>query len=453
MIRALFLVFLACALAAPLSARDSLTVNAGSLGANTPALGMNLNYLMDAPLTAGQLAATGARALRYPGGEKSDTYLWSVPPYDAPHPTLARTGPQEWPSGDRSLVNADGSFVNSPLDFDSFLALAQTTGAIPIVVVPFDSAFKAATSGGTAPSYEQLKQNAVAWVRYAAGRVRYWEIGNESYHPQANGNPTAAEYAAGVNDFAAAMKQVDPTIQIGANGNPADWWQTVLSQAGSSVDFLSVHNYPLWSITSYAQYRDSSASLVAAVDRARAAAAGRPLLITESGALTSSAWAPTADLGHAIMLADVLIAQAAAKGVAVNLMWTSRWVSAPDGPRSYDALDAAGNLTPAGRAQALLSQAMRGRVAVSTGSSKVHVFATKDGGVLRIVLLNKHTSRRDVALTVKSAPAATATRQQFGGTTPGDLAPATQTRSSVRLSSGAVNLTLDPVSITILTFQ
>ena len=36
------------------------------------------------------IAQMGARFLRYPGGEKSDSYLWSVPPYSHSQPTLAR---------------------------------------------------------------------------------------------------------------------------------------------------------------------------------------------------------------------------------------------------------------------------------------------------------------------------------------------------------------------------
>lgn len=110
------------------STRDQLVVDTAAPRSTAPALGTNLNYLVDAPLTAPQLAATGARVLRYPGGEKSDTNLWSVPPFDAPHPQIARLGPNQWPGGDRSLINADGSFVRPPLDFDQFLALCAAAG-------------------------------------------------------------------------------------------------------------------------------------------------------------------------------------------------------------------------------------------------------------------------------------------------------------------------------------
>jgi hypothetical protein len=130
-----------------------------------------------------------------------------------------------------------------------------------MVVVPFDSAFAPAEPGGTAPTYNQLKETAVAWVRYAAGRVKYWEIGNESYRGSWNGTPTREQYIAGLIDFSRAMKQADPTIQIGANGRDMAWWQAVIQQAGDAIDFLSVHDYPVWNWSGYDSYRIYSGSL------------------------------------------------------------------------------------------------------------------------------------------------------------------------------------------------
>ena len=55
------------------------------------ALGLNVNFLADhAEMRArgqGYLAALrqmGVRSLRYPGGEKSNEYFWSRPPWAAP---------------------------------------------------------------------------------------------------------------------------------------------------------------------------------------------------------------------------------------------------------------------------------------------------------------------------------------------------------------------------------
>ncbi len=114
-------------------------------------------------------------------------------------------------------------------------------------------------------------EEAAGWVRHANVTndhgVRYFEIGNEVYgnghygaqwetdhHPSKS--PTT--YASYVVEYAAAMKAVDPTIQIGAvlttpgswpdgivgPGDTMDWNNTVMSIAGSMIDFVIVHHYP-----------------------------------------------------------------------------------------------------------------------------------------------------------------------------------------------------------------
>jgi len=116
----------------------------------------------------------GVKYLRYPGGEKSDGYLWSIPPYTSSVPTLARWAggeyPQnrEWPSYDRTVVESDGqTFKFAPLDFDEFMAVCNAIGCVPTVVVCYDSMYKPAQSGGTAPTRDQLLETAEEWVRYA----------------------------------------------------------------------------------------------------------------------------------------------------------------------------------------------------------------------------------------------------------------------------------------------
>jgi hypothetical protein len=102
--------------------------------------------------------------------------------------------------------------------------------------------------------------------------VKHWEIGNEVYgnghygsawenDTHADKSPTA--YAKAVVAYAKAMKAVDPTVKIGAvlttpgnwpdgivaSGDSADWNNTVLSIAGGSIDFVSLHWYPTASST------------------------------------------------------------------------------------------------------------------------------------------------------------------------------------------------------------
>ena len=60
---------------------------------------------------------------------------------------------------------------------------------------------------------------------------------------------SAPQYASTVIAFAAAMKAVDPTIKVGAildesfnTQESSSWTTTVPSEAGTSIDFVAVHN-------------------------------------------------------------------------------------------------------------------------------------------------------------------------------------------------------------------
>ena len=94
-------------------------------------------------------------------------------------------------------------------------------------------------------------RDAAEWVRWANKKmgynVRYWEVGNEQggsweaghFLPdgtELNGNIFARRY----EEFARAMKAVDPTIKVGC----MDWLEEVLKQCGDQLDFFSIHAYP-----------------------------------------------------------------------------------------------------------------------------------------------------------------------------------------------------------------
>jgi alpha-N-arabinofuranosidase len=176
--------------------------------------------------------------LRFPGGIFSDYYHW-----------LDGVGPQQ----DRPLTPyvLDGPLSAHTFGTDEALRFARETGARLLVTV----------NAGTGTA-----QEAADWVRYVnlvrAGSgdsdpVVYWEVGNELYDRSENPVQqavavSAEEYADRFVQFAAAMRAVDPTIRIGAitceSYNPyirdacAGWTESVLIRAGSSLDFLSIHN-------------------------------------------------------------------------------------------------------------------------------------------------------------------------------------------------------------------
>lgn len=464
--RALLIVLLALACVAPapaLAATDRVTVNLSSAIGSAARWGINVDYLTDddrlrppgAVSLGNALLGLGATFARYPGGEKSDSYLWSVPPLAEPIPTLARTGPDAWPSNDPDLVTDYVFYRRPPLDFDRFLAAASAGGAAPVVVMNVDSAF--ATTGNP-PTLERLISTAAMWVRYARGRVRYWELGNESYKGSQNGRPTAGQYAAAAVQFARAMKAEDPTIQIGVNGGDSAWWSKVLPATAADIDFLVVHTYPLTNWSGFSTFA-SKTNLVGSVESARAAiatyapAAHRARLkiaVTEVGALNfGSGWANAADLGHAVVLFDLVGQHLAQPDVLFMLVWTSRWVEA-DSP--YNLLTEMNEPTPLGTALSLWRGG--GTVLSVARSGKTRGYAVRDGASVRVGLVNPTTSSRTVDLRFSASVASqTMARRVFGGTTPSDPAPTIRTLGGVSISGSHVSVKLDPVSVTLLTVQ
>ncbi len=96
-------------------------------------------------------------------------------------------------------------------------------------------------------------QEAAQWVQYMnmnkenTAPVTYWELGNEVYGNWEKVNMTGEEYVKVIQDYSKAMKEVDPTIKIGANlGGPnfSDFDEAVIKFAADSIDFISYHWYP-----------------------------------------------------------------------------------------------------------------------------------------------------------------------------------------------------------------
>ena len=133
---------------------------------------------------------------------------------------------------------------------------------------------RAATPLGTDDGYNFLRIG-----RKTPIGIQYWEIGNENFgagyygggngyclnyavpypyttYPRSgNTNLSPAAYGKGVKSFSLLMKQVDPTIKIGAvvstppgdyswdSYNGQHWTDQVLAQCATNIDFVIAHSY------------------------------------------------------------------------------------------------------------------------------------------------------------------------------------------------------------------
>jgi len=195
-----------------------------------------------------EVAALEPVLIRYPGGCFADSYHWE----DGIGPRAER------PLRENEVWGSVGGEFGSdePIYFgtDEFLAFCEEVGAASYLTVNFGS--------GT-------PEEAARWVEYVNGPVssaygalraenghpapygvKLWGVGNEIYGSWEIGNTDASTYADGFIEFAAAMKEVDPEIELVAVGCPQEtqfcpegWNRTVIERAGHEIDHLSLHKY------------------------------------------------------------------------------------------------------------------------------------------------------------------------------------------------------------------
>ena len=437
-------------------------------------VGINVNYLMDDHVISGNtylktaqgVKQMGAKIMRYPGGEKSDNYYFSSPPYTSAMPRAAFC---TFPSTQTRFYNADFSAKSAVVDFDEFMLMCNEAQAKPLIVVAYDAIYSPWTCGPK-PTKAQMIENAKQWVRYANitknHNIKLWMIGNESFLAASyNGFTTPAQYALDIVEFADAMRSVDPTIKIIANGK-SDWWATLLlSPAAAKIDYLAVSNYLPSSISSYDKFRNNNSSLNGETDQAiatlDAVATGSDkarigVIESEFNSVdfTAGGWSNINNLGHALasfqMLADGLL-----KPKLFNAcFWNTRWIDNATKPQDlYDALQDNGSLNANGISLAILGNNLLSTMVSSTAGSGIKSYASYNNANknLRLFLLNKELSPKKVKISLANYLATfTFDKWEFKGSSPEDNFPTWAAVANSQPSTATLEITLPATSITML---
>jgi hypothetical protein len=464
-----------------ISAQSDLSVDVNIILNNVEnkPIGINVNYLMDdsylspspSVSTGDALKTMGVRFLRYPGGEKSDNYFFDSGTYGTPlSPAFARTGPNEWPAGDSRFASPDFSSPKSlTLDFDEFMSLCSYTGATPLIVVPYDCIYKTATPGGSIPTKEDMLRNAEEWVKYAnitrAYGVKYWMIGNESYNTGSyNGWASAVQYRDDIVLFSQRMKAIDPEIKIIINGDNDAWWSVVLPSTSLYIDFLGVSNYPVWNFTGgYNFYKNNSPDLLGSLKTAingikkyaqTADKSRLKVISTEFNSMDwSKAWTDVNDLGHALVVFDILGQQLQLPEVEFSCFWNTRWIDNREKQNViYDALSKDGKLNANGLALSIWGNFLLEKMVSTTGSSKIKLFASysPSSGKLNVYAINKEIIEQAVNITLKNYSASEkGIKWEFSGTSAEDVSPSFSNSGAVTLISNKIEAILPPTSITV----
>lgn len=464
-----------------INAQTTLTVDVakGLNDVSRKPIGINMDYLMDGdyitpapPIgTTDALRNLGVKILRYPGGEKSDNYLWSVAPWDKANPRFARTGSCEWPTGDTRFANTDYTTMKSNvLDFDEFMTMSNSLGAKPLIVVAYDAMYKASACGGKVPTRAELLTNAEEWVRYAnikkGYNIKYWMIGNESYMScNYNGCASASQYRDDVIEFSKRMKAIDPTIKIIANGDGNAWWSTVLPTAAAHIDYIGISNYPVWQFGGgYNYYRDNNHNFTAGVNNALNAVnsyapsterARIKIITTEYNANDwSGQWADANDVGHALASFEVLGQHLKNNKVEAAIFWNTRWINNLTNSNDiFDAINKKGFPNPNGLALSIWGNNLLDKMVTASSTTKIKSFATykPSASQLNIFIINKETSGRKINLSLLNFPAnAKGDKWVFKGTGPTDINPTWFKATDVSVTGNTLPVYLPASSIVMI---
>lgn len=416
-------------------------------------VGINLDFFMDGGRFPGATRSTteavmemGMKYLRYPGGEKSDLYLFSRPPYREADPAPARSGGlQDYPG----MFTPEMEFVYDPLDFDEYMEMCREAGAEPVVVVAADNYLIPLEEGEWVTPREELIRHAAEFVRYAnitkGYGVKYWMIGNESWNRN-NVNSTPEIYARDVIEFSRAMKAVDPSILVIANGDSDSFLKTVITVAGDHIDRITCSNYGVYHFTrGYRTYRDTAQVLIRpALEALRAMNRyATPdqlerfrLIVAEFGAIDwYENWHWHNDMGHAIVTFDMAGQLLTTPGVEFSCFWNTRWIENETRRLDHDAIDMDGNLNPTGRALSIWGNFLGTRMVRTESTGMVLAYASVDPGTrtLYTYLVNKGENSEKVLFRVEGdRKAAGMEKWEFYGKSSEDLYPQWRRKKRMR---------------------
>ncbi len=437
-------------------------------------IGINLDYLMDddnylkpARRTADALKAMGVKYLRYPGGNKSDFYFFSKPPYEKSEPTLARTG-HDATGGRGRMLQDFKEFKFDVLDFDEFISMCHEIKAEPVVVVAADEYLVDYPVGNLSSTRKQLIEHAVEWVRYSNIQkkydVKYWMIGNESWGPE-NKNSTAEIYANDVVAFSKAMKAVDPGIHIVPNGNSDLFWKSALTIGAGYIDDICISNYPVYNYhAGFATYRDTIKNLMSPVQTALKAIdkyasvedqKKLKLIIAEYGPFDwGGKWPFVNNMGYNMANFEITGNQLLEPRIEFSCFWNTRWIENDSVENSlFDALDKNGNFNANGLGLMIWGKFLGDKMVKSTSTMHIRSFASfvpKDKR-LCLYLVNKSTKNIKIKPAIKGCTIKSIKQAwELVGTGPDDTKPIWR---QVQHPDEDGILTLNGTSIQVIEYQ
>jgi alpha-N-arabinofuranosidase len=184
--------------------------------------------------TLALLKQLDAPVYRWPGGNFVSGYQWrdGIGPRDGRPP---RKNP------------AWKGIEHNDYGLDEFLAFCRLLKTEPYIAV--NSGLGDAKSAADEVQYANgAADTPMGKLRAQNGHpqpygVKFWSIGNEMYGDWQLGHMPLDRYVEKHNQFAGAMRKIDPSIVLIAVGSVGKWSETMLSRCAGQMDLMSEHFY------------------------------------------------------------------------------------------------------------------------------------------------------------------------------------------------------------------
>jgi alpha-L-arabinofuranosidase len=178
--------------------------------------------------------------LRWPGGNFTRDWKWKddLQPVDRRPPVMSKNH--------ESLPFTD-NYDFQEIGIDDFMALCESLGAQPSLVLNITDDLQNACdlleycNGKADSGWGKVRAERGHPTPYA---VKFWSVGNETfglwmgpaYFPP-------EEYGQQVERFGAALRKIDPSIELVGSSVEGDYCRHIVAAVGKDLDLISAHNY------------------------------------------------------------------------------------------------------------------------------------------------------------------------------------------------------------------
>jgi alpha-L-arabinofuranosidase len=178
--------------------------------------------------------------LRWPGGNFTRNWKWKdgLLPVDRRAPTMTKQ---------HEILPFTDNYDFTEINIDDFIALCKELGAQPSLVLNINDELQNACdlleycNGPADSGWGKLRAERGHPSPYA---VMFWTVGNENWGLwMGPGYFPAEDYGKQVERFAAALRKIDPKIQLIGAGTLGGYSQKLVAAAGRDLDLVSAHDY------------------------------------------------------------------------------------------------------------------------------------------------------------------------------------------------------------------